>query len=232
MASIKHAYIIYIDKPESIDYANQCAHSCQQYGMPYTLWPGVQINEHTNLEDETGFKWAFNSRGGDSGCTASHLKLWRVIAEQEHACCIFEHDAMVTHNFYGTEIPDKKVVMLGYRVLNSTDYEYPGGDTSFIDVTKFEGTHAYAITPNMAKHLIYNLEYDYTFAYGGVDTTIDGLISVCDRLGVDRCVMDPPPAICVVGNRVSTIQSNPAAYNTSLSPGFQKGLKANPLRVT
>lgn len=228
---IRHAYIIYIDRPESIEYANQCARSCEQYGLPYTLWKGVQQFDKQFLEAETCLTWTYNSNSGDSGCTASHFKLWRLIAEQPHACCIFEHDAVMKANIYNVEIPDNKLVMLGYRVLKAEDYERPNDPITFMDINKFEGTHAYAITPAMARHMIDRMENYYTQTFGGVNTTIDGILSIHDSFGIARCVMEPPPVVCVVGDRISTIQGRPAAYNACVSPGFMKGLKVEPLRI-
>lgn len=232
MGKIKHVYIIYIDRPESIEYAHECAKSCGGLRIPYTLWKGIDMRETKgeDLEKETGFTWTTINH--EMGCTASHLKLWRVIAEQPHACAVLEHDAVVKHNFYDQEIPDNKLVMLGYRVLKATDYEHPGGDVSFMDINKFEGTHAYAITPNMARHMIERMEGFYTKQFGGVNTTIDGILSIQDHFGIARCVMDPPPVVCVVGeNRISTIQGRPAQYNACVSPGFLKGLMVDPLRI-
>ena len=223
--NVRHAYIIYISREESIEYANECARSCEEHGMPYTLWKGVEQADSYKASQETGFTFKMSNGSGEIGCTASHLKLWRVIAEQPHACCVFEHDAIVCHNFFNIEIPDDKLVMLGYRVGSKGDYVYPGGETSFIDIPKFEGTHSYCITPNMAKLLINKMEGEYTSRFGGVDTTIDGILSIQDNIGITKCIMDPPPVVCVVGNRVSTIQGRPADYNTSPSPGFIKGLQ-------
>lgn len=230
--NIRHAYIIYINRPESIQYANECAQSCEQYGLPYTLWEGIDLTK-TLVEDLpsiTGFKW--QSKTTEMGCTASHLKLWHTLAAQPHASCVFEHDVILRHNIYDLEIPDDKLVMLGFRVGAAEDYQYPGGDVSFIDITKFEGTHAYAVTPNMARAMIDRMSGYYTDEFGGVDTTIDGILSIHDKFGIQRCVMDPPPAVCVVGNRISTIQGKPAEYNISVTPGFEKGMVGTPLRVT
>lgn len=228
---IRHAYIIYIDKPESIQYANECARSCEEHGMPYTLWKGISMEttRYEDLEQITGFAWV--SKTAEMGCTASHLKLWHTIAEQPHACCVFEHDAILKDNIYDTEIPDNKLVMLGYRVLNAGDYERPSDAVTFVDINKFEGTHAYAVTPAMAKHMILKMQHDYAIAFGGVNTTIDGILSIHDHFGIGRCIMEPPPVVCVVGNRVSTIQGQPACYNANVTPGFLKGLKVEPLRI-
>lgn len=223
---IRHAYIIYVDRPESIEYANQCAASCEANGLPYTLFRGVQQFDKAFLEQTTGIRWDYNSNSGDCGCTASHILLWQMIAKQEHACCIFEHDIIVKHNFCDFEIPDKSLVMLGYRVLQESDYDYPNIDVDLKPVTKFEGTHAYAITPNMANELLNRLQ-----VHGAVTTTIDGIISIGNQLNVDRQIIDPPPVVCVVGNRTSTIQGTPAAYNGPLTPGFIGGLKVEPLRI-
>lgn len=228
--SIKHCYIIYIDVPESIEYANECAKSCEQHGMPYTLWKGVENTTKESFEQETGLKC--NANGTAMGCTASHLKLWRHLSKQPYACAVFEHDAIVKHNFLNYQIPDNKLVMLGYRVLEQADYDYPHDETTLIPIDKFEGTHAYAATPSMFSYMIDKIENEYSVTYGGIDTTIDGIISIQNRFGIDRCVMDPPPVICVVGNRISTIQGKPAEYNTNLSPGFLKGLKVPPLKTT
>lgn len=226
---IGHAYIIYIDQPESIQYAAECAQSCEEFGLPYTLWKGLVNDGNLDLESETGFKWI--SKTTEMGCTASHLKLWHTLAKESQACCVFEHDAILKHNILGMEIPDDKLIMLGYRVNQAEDYQYPNEPTTFVDIDKFEGTHAYAVTPNMARHLINRLSGYYTDTYGGVDTTIDGILSIHSNIGIQRCVMDPPPVVCVVGNRISTIQGRPADYNTNLSPGFMKGLRVQPLRV-
>lgn len=228
---IRHAYIIYIDRPESIQYANECAKSCEEHGMPYTLWEGISMatTRGEDLEQVTGFTWV--SRTPEMGCTASHLKLWHTIAEQSYACCVFEHDAILKSNIYNTEIPDNKLVMLGYRVLKASDYERPSDPATFMDINKFEGTHAYAITPAMARYMIDRLRGYYTKEFGGVNTTIDGILSIHDSFGIARCVMDPPPVVCVVGDRISTIQGRPAAYNACVSPGFMKGLKVEPLRI-
>lgn len=226
LGNVRHAYIIYISREESIEYANECARSCKDHNIPYTLWKGVEYADCNKASEETGITFAVDMSKGEIGCTASHLKLWRVIAEQPHACCVFEHDAVVCHNFFNIEIPDDKLVMLGYRVGSKDDYVYPGGKTTFVDISKFEGTHSYCITPNMAKLLISKMEGEYTSSFGGVNTSIDGILSVHDSIGIGRCIMDPPPVVCVVGNRVSTIQGEPARYNTSfLSPGFIKGLQ-------
>ena len=227
---IRHAYIIYIDRPESIQYATECAKSCEENGLPYTLWKGFDNPEPNDLESLTGYKWTARTR--EMGCTASHLKLWYTLAEQPHASCVFEHDAIVRHNFYGTEIPNNKLVMLGYRVSRADDYVYPGGDVTFVDINKFEGTHAYAVTPNMARYMIDRMKGTYTEQHGGVDTTIDGILSIHDNFGIERCVMDPPPVVCVVGNRISTIQGRPAEYNTNVTTGFERGLVGTPLRIT
>jgi len=165
------------------------------------------------------------------GCTASHIKLWRELAQLPYASAVFEHDVIVRHNFFNYEIPIDKLVMLGFRVLEAEDYEYPDQPVNFVGINKFEGTHAYAATPSMFSHLIQKMEGDYTEKYGGVDTTIDGILSIHDKIGIDRCIMDPPPVVCVVGNRISTIQGRPAQYNSKLSPGFEKGLKVDPLKV-
>lgn len=226
---IRHAYIIYIDKPESVEYANECARSCEQHGLPFTLWKGIQNNGSVDLEKETGFTWTAKSQ--EMGCTASHLKLWHTLAEQPHACCVFEHDTIVKANIYDVEIPDNKLVMLGYRVLKADDYERLDNTVSFMDIHKFEGTHAYAVTPGMARYMIDRMRGFYTKEFGGVDTTIDGILSIHDKFGLARCVMDPPPTVCVVGDRISTIQGRPAAYNASVSPGFLKGLKVDPLKI-
>lgn len=226
---IRHAYIIYIDKPESIEYANECAASCKKYGLPYTLWKGIENAASRDLDEETGFHWVV--KNNEMGCTASHLKLWHTIAEQPYACCVFEHDAIVKDYLYDTEIPDNKLVMLGYRVNKADDYQRPNDPIEFMDINKFEGTHAYAITPGMARYMIDRMQGYYTAEFGGVNTTIDGILSIHDNFGIARCVMDPPPVVCVVGDRISTIQGRPAAYNASVSPGFMKGLKVEPLKI-
>lgn len=223
---IRHCYIIHISKQVSIDYANECAQSCKQHFMPYTLWQGCEGLGRDALEKETGVEWVTgNPVSPESNCTGSHIKLWREIANQPHACAVFEHDAIVKKCFYDVEIPDLKLVMLGFRVLHKDHYTPPHMPYSFIDINIFEGTHAYAITPMMAQHLLNRIETHYTDNYGGVDTTVDGLLSIQDKLGIERVVIEPPPVVAQVGNRESTCQSRPATYNKSETPGFLAGHK-------
>jgi len=240
MAAIGHAYIIYIDNEHSIEYANQCAQSCERFGVPYTLFKGYSDIPNNKLTSITGFNWIIDNAyldcvnedetiNSDSvnkelNCTASHLKLWELIASRDCACAVFEHDVIVKHQITNIDIPDDQVVMLGYRLLSEDHYNFPNVPIQLHSIQTFQGAHAYALTPTMAKVLLDKLHNEYKQLYGGIDATVDGLISIENNLRINKSVISPPVAIAVVGKRKSTIRELPAKYNVSETQGFVDGL--------
>lgn len=237
---IKHAYIIYIDNPQSFDYAMHCAKTCIEFDLPYTLVKGYSNIPNNQLQVVTGFQWIVDGayldcvqadEGIDSNivnkelnCTASHLKVWDLISKQKHACAVFEHDVVVKYNIKDLPIPEDSITMLGYRLLSSDHYSFPSQEMTFQPINSFQGAHAYAMSPITAKRLLNNLSNEYTEKYGGIDATVDGLISIENNLGVNKFVVDPPVAMAIVGDRISTIRDCPAKYNVNETQGFINGL--------
>ena len=101
---------------------------------------------------------------------------------------------------------------------------YPAGwETKYVEVDRWEGTHAYAITPNTAQMLL-----DFIDEYG-INDSIDGQLGMRNIFDMRMRAVDPPPAVAVVsGDRQSTIElsGNAATWNAYSTDGFRAGLKA------
>lgn len=218
---IEKAYIIRINTPESIEYANQCAASCVKHNVPYTFFEGYMKPDLEFIRNETDFE--INLSPGERGCTASHVKIWKDIVNKGITAAIFEHDVIVKRNFLNIEVPDNSYLMMGYRVDNENDYECSNEPFSLAKIYKFEGTHAYAINPITAKACLNKIFNDFNRR---INQSIDGFISINNMLGYQQLILDPTPVVCVVGSRISTAQdnNNPARYNESVIPSFYDSL--------
>ena len=156
--------------------------------------------------------------------TLGHAKIWELISESVYPSIVLEHDAVFKScNFDLSELEDFMIYWLGPRVLKIEDYEYPlEGNPTLIEVKRFEGVHAYAITPKTAKYLLSKWK-----ANGFVDS-IDGFLAMRNYYSLTMVVMDPPPVVAAVDRdktNTSTISQNPATWNANNYPGFLAGLK-------
>lgn len=218
---IEKAYIIRINTPESMEYADQCAKSCEKHNVSYTFFEGYMKPDREFIREEIDFE--INLSPGERGCTASHIKIWKDIVNKGITAAIFEHDVIVKRNFIGVEVPDNSYLMLGYRVDDENDYECNDNEFSLAKIYKFEGTHAYAINPITAKACLDKIFNEFTRR---INQSIDGFISINNMLGFQQLIIDPIPVVCVVGKRISTAQDNnsPARYNESVIPSFYEGI--------
>lgn len=159
--------------------------------------------------------------------TMGHAKIWELISESVYPSIILEHDAVFkTCNFNLTELEDFMIYWLGPRTVKMEDYAYPSSNPpSLLEVKRFEGVHAYAITPKTAKYLLSKWRSN-----GFVDS-IDGCLAMRNYYSLTMVVMDPPPVVAVVnrdGANVSTIGTSPATWNAKNMPGFISGLSTLP----
>jgi len=102
---VDSAYIIYLpDNEKSCQYANECAKSCEDVGMPCKLWPAfdgtgdeIKVPEHLNNKD--WLKWIKCSNPTldktEISIFLAHISLWAECAEQDKPIVILEHDAIV-----------------------------------------------------------------------------------------------------------------------------------------
>lgn len=222
------AYIIRISSEISHSYANVCAKSCEDVGLSYRFFDGVEnktsydawVNSGLNIKSGS-MDHRRRQTGVDPAacCSVSHALVWKDIAERDECAIILEHDAVLLHPIK-LNIPDDKIVMLGYKLANPERYNHikAGPPTKLKDVYYHHGAHAYAITPRMACTLLSELE---TIGGGG---PIDDRFFLRERWSkIPLAILDPTPAIGWI--RTSTIWPKP---NHDIGPtieSFQNHLK-------
>jgi hypothetical protein len=193
MAKIDKAYIIRIDRPDSIEYAKQCADSCEKHGVPYEYFEGAYQWDRAEVTRRTG--WIIREEShpdwhNEFLCTISHMLLYRKMIEEYKTIAILEHDAIVTGNFMNLDVYDGIITNLGYRVDTPDDVIFPEGDVKFkqYEIDVFEGTHAYALTPETARLCLERIGQT-------IIMPIDGLIAIRNIVKMKRSIVMPTPAV-------------------------------------
>ena len=222
------SYILCINDFKSLEYAKECLNSCIEHKVHAETFLGFsglsiqQVDNELNLKHSPSTKkveWT-----PEYNCDLGHIRIWERIVESGMVGVVFEHDAIVKHNFDDLEVKDEEIVFLGPRVENRSDYEYPEGETlTYHQVTKFEGAHAYAITPNTARYLLERvLETKETLF-----RSIDGHLGIRNTFNLKMLACDPALAVSEVGNRHSYVDASNKTplYNREYFPKFLKGVK-------
>ena len=155
-------------------------------------------------------------------CTAGHVDIWKRIAFGHYGHSIVCEDDIVfkadPRDLFGL-YSNNKINWLGPRVWDVDDYSVPHRDFRFLDVERFEGTHAYVVSEGMAQQLYYK------FLNHGFNDSIDGQLGMRNIFNSMHQVCDPPIAVAVVGDQQSSINSETAFWNADNTPGFLEGLK-------
>lgn len=158
--------------------------------------------------------------------TAGHLKIWNDIANSNKPSIILEHDAVFKSiDFDLNLLEDFMIFWLGPRVEKIDDYKFPEEQISYNEVKRFEGVHAYAITPKTAEYLVSSWEED------GFTDSIDGALAMRNWYELTMVALDPPPLVAVVnrdGLNQSSIEATPALWNAENMSGFLSGLSSPP----
>jgi len=239
---IEHAYILYIDTPDATKYMEECKASCEKYGIPVTPHLGMKLPTTTKaIYENWGFKVDPRCDGHEATydvlniwfkeqlCLTGHLSIWKkIVAEHKGAVAVFEHDAIVKRNFLDVDVEDNQWTFLGYRVDDRDDYECIDDPFTKVPIEKFEGTHAYALTPNTAKHCLKLLDnYVNENQFLPLGTSIDHLMGVRNGFRLPMNVVDPAPVIVPVEQKKSHTQPDDktARYNMIPPDGFLRGLK-------
>lgn len=222
---IEHAYILYIDEPNSIKYMEECKKSCEEHGIPVTPFLGLKLpTSVAEIKQKWGFRVnpiveerqnedVFNVWFKEQCCLTGHLAIWNKIAtEHTNAVAVFEHDALVKKNFLDVDVQDREYVFLGYRFDNRDDYECIDEPFAKVDIEKFEGTHAYALTPWTASACLQALDKMPILPLG---VSIDHMMGVTNAFKIDLRVVDPSPCIAAIEEKKSYTQPNEktARYN-------------------
>ena len=239
---IEHAYILYIDTPKATSYMEECKASCEKYGIPVTPFLGLKLPTTSQHIKE---KWGFNVDPQVDGheftddvlniwfreqlCLTGHLAIWKeIISKHSGAVAVFEHDAIVTRSFEDINVNDGEFTFLGYRVDHRDDYECISDPYVKIPVNKFEGTHAYAVTPGTVNACLNALEnFQVQNKYLPLGISIDHMMGVRNMFNIAMNVVDPAPVIVPLENKESYTQpdNKTAHYNMIPHDGFLKGLK-------
>ena len=239
---IEHAYILYIDTPDAVKYMEECKASCEEHGIPVTSFLGLKLPTTTEtILDKWGFrvdprcdehvesKEVMNIWFKEQLCLTGHLAIWKeVVSKHTGAVAVFEHDAIVKRNFLDVDVQDGEWVFLGYRVDHRDDYECISDPFEKIEINKFEGTHAYALTPNTAKRCLDALDkFEHNRGYLPLGVSIDHMMGVTNGFRLPMYVVDPAPVIAAVEDKISHTQpeNKVARYNMAPHDGFIKGLK-------
>ena len=239
---IEHAYILYIDTPDATKYMEECKASCEKYGIPVTPFMGLKLPTSTQeIYEKWGFKVdprvdphnntkdVMNIWFKEQLCLTGHLAIWKEVASKHTgAVAVFEHDAIVKRNFLDIDVQDNEWVFLGYRVDHRDDYECIDDPFTKVPVRKFEGTHAYALTPNTAKNCLHALsQFKENRGYLPLGVSIDHMMGVTNGFALPMYVADPGPVIVATEDKISHTQPEQkvARYNMIPTDGFLKGLK-------
>lgn len=239
---LKNTYILYINDERSIKYKDDCVRSISKFPnlnpipvQGYKLTPyetiqnelGINIIPHYLEKLEQGSKTDL----GALCCSAGHFKIWNLIVESGEPGVVLEHDAIVKYDYSGMKPKDGEILWLGPRIDLEYDYNVPENpEYVYLELDRFEGTHAYAVTPATAQYLI-----DQFKRYGFNDS-LDGQLSMRNIFEVKMGTIDPPPVVAVVGDRESCIETsgNPGfwnAYNTERFVSYLRpGCKIPPER--
>ena len=227
------AYVLYIDSDKSTRYMNDCVASASVAPdiemIPVKGYNGVDVLKLDSVESINIIPYYLEKLNGGSRetnnavcCTLGHIKIWRMIAESGEPGIVLEHDAIIKGPIALSLVDDNyDLVWLGYRIQNDSDYIFPDKKQTLIPTDRFEGTHAYALTPKGAQLLLDCLNDD------GFNDSLDGQLGMRNIFNLKMAIMDPPPAACLVGNRESCIEStgNPAQFNAHYTPGFLEGAR-------
>jgi hypothetical protein len=235
---LKNAYILHIEDEKSKRYLQDCIDSCVKFPdinvIPVKGYNGANVSDiceefgvdvipfYVNQMETNGetIRRAFS-------CSAGHFKIWKMIVESKESGVVFEHDAVVKQSFTSLEPVDGEILWLGPRTHNMNDYTYPEGwELKYVEVDRWEGTHAYAITPKTAQMLL-----DYIDEYG-LNDSLDGQLGMRNMFDMPMRAVDPPVAVAVVSSdRRSTIETSgqAATWNAYSTDGFRAGLKSNPV---
>ena len=215
--------------PSSMEYADICAKSCEQFNLPYEFIDGIEF-----MSSEDAFKavgcWKhpdFNWTEGHNNCHASHIKAWRRMIEIGKPCLILEHDAVIMGETKNIDIPEMSVVTFGHRVNFLEQYSPISEIKELIQIPRALGAHAYSITPKTAEFIL--KVYDER----GVFENVDEWLIRAPSSGLPLFVTEPPQVVC--WPRISTrelqlnnnkIETAPTwTWNEALTPGWIKGLK-------
>ena len=212
---VSKAYIIRIETDVSKEYAEFSAKTCDDVGLPWEYFEGYTLPRERHLwrdfEKTAGVPIKrFRPMGaGAAGCTASHVHLWKQIADNKECVVVLEHDGIMLHPLE-LDIPEDKIVALGYKYYNWRLYnkEAAGPPKQIVDTAFNPGSHAYAIHWKCAQMLVDEV------LDKGITEAIDNRWFMQTRRNFTKVPMAITDPICGMGAlRKSTIWRYSATHN-------------------
>jgi glycosyl transferase family 25 len=166
---VEKAYIVRISNhAESVKLSERCAQSCEQVGMPFEFFEGIdgtsgQLVVPAALQNCSALSWLkvvdHELSVTEIACVLSHFALWVKCLELDRPIVILEHDAVMVKAFreylaYNqiVYLGGAEQVNLGWPVLPIPPHATLNHNYHFIC-----RAHAYAIDPAMAKNLVAHL---------------------------------------------------------------------------
>lgn len=233
-----NVYILYIDSPKSELYKNECIESLKKNSPGSSIIPVLGYNG-TSYEDickkySIGIIPFYLNQMEANGktlnrafsCTAGHIDIWTMISQSGQSGIILEHDAICKGNLEAIQPQDNEILWLGPRIVNQADYATlsPDSEYNYEMVDRWEGTHAYAITPVTAKHLLKSIK-----KYG-LNDSLDGQLGMRSMFDIPMRMLDPAPVVAVTGSRDSCIENNgvPATWNAYYGVQTQQRFNVTP----
>jgi len=223
MKMLTNTYILYINDERSISYKDDCVRSCQNFPnlkpIPVEGYKGFSYKDLKIpiIPFYTSGSHDEKTINGAVSCSAGHYKIWKLIVESGEPGVVLEHDAIVKYDFSGMYPEDGSILWLGPRIDLEDDYNVPADvEWVYVETDRFEGTHAYVLTPATARYLI------ACFDHYGFNDSLDGQLGMRNMFDLKMLTVDPPPVVAVVGNRSSCIESsgNPGFWNAENTERF------------
>lgn len=220
------AYILHIDTPESAQYAAIASASCLSHDVMCEMVEGIHGKPYEQIKKETGMEVGRENVKGEEqywkeyNAALGHIEIWKKIAAGKEVGVVLEHDAVVKENFNEVEVNDMEIVHLGPKVKHIDDYAWPNKSRVYTrhEVRRWEGAHAYAMTPKTAQYLLDKIKEENRLL------PTEGLVSVRNRYDLKFVAVDPAFVVCVQGDRKSFTDAT-SNKNFKHLPGFLAGVK-------
>lgn len=225
MSIPQKAYILHISSNLSQEYADITAKSCKSLGIPYEFFKGIEGKSAYDAWTQSGLNartlGIYKTDQIDSAAcaTVSHALLWKKIVDNRETAIILEHDAVMLHPI-DIDIPDNKIVVLGYKLKDISKYNHlkAGKPKDILNIDGHEGAHAYAITWRTAELMLQELQSN------GISLPIDNTFFLKMRKSkIPLGIMSPTPAIGWL--RESTIWNESSEVNYDFIDSFKSNLR-------
>jgi predicted O-methyltransferase YrrM len=218
-------YILYIDNELSLQYAEDCLNTCNQFGINAELFLGIRGATNRELTRKTGYKIRTFEYSSEYCATVGHINIWKEIAKSGEVGVVLEHDVVVKGDYNNLVVNDGEIVFLGPRLYNRNDYQFPENETvDYHTIDFYNGAHAYAITANTAKAMV-----EYVEQIALIEMPVDGLLGLKNKFNLVMKTVDPAFAIAEVGERNSFNFDKPDDTNRYYFEKFLANIDASKL---